>query len=57
MTSATTSGSSTVTTVSTHNLSIRTSNFTEPKLYIELDPEKKYVDIKQGIFSSAAFFH
>lgn len=57
MTSATTSGSSTVTTVttvSTHNLSIRTSNFTEPKLYIELDPEKKYVDIKQGIFSSAA---
>ena len=49
-----TGGVSTVSTVSTHTLSIRTSNFTEPKLYIELDPDKKYVDMKKGTFSSVA---
>lgn len=49
-----TGGNSTVSTVSTHTLSIRTSNFTEPKLYIELDPDKKYVDMKKGTFSSVA---
>ncbi|BAK81434.1 hypothetical protein RATSFB_0872 [Candidatus Arthromitus sp. SFB-rat-Yit] len=46
------SGTTTVTTVLTHTLSIRTSNFTEPKLYIELDPEKKYVNTTSGMFTS-----
>lgn len=53
ITSSSSAGVTTVTTLPSHTLSIRTSNFTEPKLFIELDPEKKYVDTKQGTFSSA----
>ncbi len=37
-----------------HNLSVRTSNFSEPKLFIELDPKKAYVKPSDGSFQTSS---
>lgn len=45
-------GSSGTVTAISHNLSVRTANFTEPKLSIGLDPSKKYVKPSDGNFDT-----
>lgn len=46
------SASGTTATAIAHNISIRTANFTEPKLFIEWDPDKAYVKHDDASFSS-----
>lgn len=43
---------STITAIA-HNISIKTSTFTEPKLFIEWDKEKSFVSASKGIFESS----
>ncbi len=47
-------GTGTSVTAIAHNVSIRTSTFTEPKLFIELDEQKKYVKVDSGEYKNTS---